>query len=140
LNGTPCALEPVEVGDALLAEDADLRLVGLGPARGHEEREHLLGGVLDAAGLLHRRPAAHVDEAAGHRGGAAPAAGALEHEHPGARLGRLDRRARAGAAEADDHDVGLRVPRRDLVRVADGRRLDSPAAHVTVLPEARWRS
>ena len=33
-----------------------------GPRRGPEERPHVLGGVVEAAGLLERRAAAQIDE------------------------------------------------------------------------------
>ena len=75
---------------------------------------HLLGAVGVAGGLLHRGAAAEVEVPAGHRRGAAGRGRAFEHQHP--RPGRrgADRRASAGDAEADDHDVDLVGPVRHV--------------------------
>ena len=66
-------------------------------------------GQIVAAG----QPVLDVQELAPPDVRAAP--GALEHEDFGAGLGGTDRRAGAGAAQADDEDVGLGVPFADLV-------------------------
>ena len=54
---------------------------------------------------LHRRAAAEVEVPAGHAGGPPVHGGPLEQQHPGAGPGRLQGRAPAGDAEADDHHV-----------------------------------
>ena len=103
--------QPVEVRDAAGAVVGDPVLVGAGPHRHVEERRHVVDGIGEATGLLQRRAAAEVDEAAGHRRRAAPGSGAFEDQDVGAGAGCFDRRGRAGDAVAGDDDVGLVVPR-----------------------------
>ena len=67
-----------------------------------------------AGRLLHRGAAAEVEVPARHRGGSAGGGRPLQHQHPGARRRSADRRASAGDAEADDHDVDVVGPTRHV--------------------------
>ena len=66
---------------------------------------HLLGRVLVPGRLLHRGAAAQVEVPAGQAGGAAGHGRPLQQQHPGAGPGRLQGRAAARDAEADDRHV-----------------------------------
>ena len=59
---------------------------------------------------------AEVDEATRHRGGPAPATGALDDEDVGADRRGLDRCGGTGDAVPRDHDIGFEIPTLDLVR------------------------
>ena len=99
--------EPVVVVDAAAAVSLDLLGVRPRAAARHQILEHLLGGVLEAALLLERCPAAEVEHAARHRGRAAAGGGALERDDVGARGRRRERRSGAGGAEADHEHLTL---------------------------------
>src|SRR5215468_3784840 len=98
--------EPVEVLDAALAVEAELLEIGRRARRRAQVGEHLLRGVVEPAGLLHRGAPAAVEDAARRGGRAAAGARALEHEGGRAGARGLDRGAGPGAAEPDDEDVG----------------------------------
>ena len=116
-------LQPVEVLDAAVAVGPDLLVVGLA---GHRDQVlvHLLGTVVVTGGLLHGGASAEVEVPAGHRGGSPCGGRPLEHQHPGARCSGAHRRASAGDAETDHHDVDFvrpvlspsaaSTPRRDI--------------------------
>ena len=108
--------EPVEVGEALVAVEPDLRLVGEVALGGHQVVEHVLGGVFVATGPLNpcAAAAAHVDLGARERRRASAGAGHLEESHFCPGVGGFDRRAGSGTAEAYDGHVGLVVPLRDV--------------------------
>ena len=106
-------LDPVEVLDAVLAEGPDLGLVRV-RADGHQVLGHLLRGVLDADCLLHRRTAAEVEVAPGHRAGPAVLGGPLQQHDSRPCPCRLERRAATRDAEADDNHVHLVAPRLDV--------------------------
>ncbi len=55
--------------------------------------------------LLHRRAPAEVEMPAGHAGGPPVHSSPLKQQHPDAGPGRLQSRASAGDAEANDHHV-----------------------------------
>ena len=102
-------LQPPEVLDRAVAVGTDLVVLGVLGDR-DEVLVHLLGGVLVAGRLLHRRTPAEVEVPARHRRGASVHRGALEQQHPGPRPGGLERGAAAGDAEADhDHVEALRA-------------------------------
>ncbi len=101
------------MGDAAGAVVGDPVLVGARPHRDIEERRHVIDGIGEAASLLQRGAAAEVDEAAGHRGRAAPGPGAFHDQNVCAGAGCFDRRSGAGDAVPGDDDVGLVVPRAD---------------------------
>ena len=97
-------LQPVEVLDRALAVGADLVVLGL-LGRRDEVLVHLLGRVLVAGRLLHRRTAAEVEVPAGHARRTAVHRGSLEQQHPSAGARRLEGGAAAGDAEPHHHDV-----------------------------------
>ncbi|GAA4489829.1 hypothetical protein GCM10023094_52020 [Rhodococcus olei] len=103
--------QPLVVRDALPGVEAHLLPVGVRAEGGEQELLHVLGGVGEPARLLDRGAAAEVHLATGQRRRAAAPALPLEHDHLGAGRGGLQRGGRAGAAVADDQDVGLVVVR-----------------------------
>ena len=129
--------QPVEMLEAARAVVGDSVLVGARPHRRAQKGPHVVDGILEAASFLDRRAAAEIDESAGQRRGAAPAAGALQHHHLGAGPCGLDRRRRAGDAVAGDHHVGLDVPVCDVASVDGGDRRGHIAASGW-LPDQSW--
>ena len=84
--------QPIEVVRRTLAVGVKACLVRVGSERGPEERRHVLGRVVEAAGALQGRAASQVDEPA--RVGRRPArrTGAFDGQHVRVRLpGRHDR-------------------------------------------------
>ena len=112
-------LQPIEVFDAAVTVGADLVVLWI---RRHRDQVlvHLLGRIVVPGGLLDRRSAAEVEVTAGHRRGSAGCRRAFEHQHFAPCRGRADRRAPAGDAEAEHHDVDVIGPGRDLAGVDGG--------------------
>ena len=100
--------EPVEVLETSLGIGSHLGLVWLGSAGLHQVGDHVLDGILEPAGVLHRGPSTEVDDPLSQRGGTARSGGALEGHHLGPCLSRGMRRARPRCAETHDEDVGVR--------------------------------
>ena len=110
LEGHPVVHEPLEMPDGVPAVLVQLLRIDIRPARGGQERLHLLRAVVEATGQLYGGPPAHVDDPARHGGRATAGGGGLQHQHLGTRLGRLDGRACPRTTQAHDHDIGLHVP------------------------------
>ena len=131
IEGHALRLEPVEVRHAALAISAEFPGIRIRGQR-FQIPVHLLGRVVEAAGLLHRRAAAEIEMSARDSGGAARAARALEQQHAGAGFTRAERSACARRTEAHHDHLGLVVPVRDIsVRQQRGRGLRK-SAHAVI--------
>ena len=109
--------QPVEVTEAGLGVGDDLRLVGLGSARGKQVARHVVDRVLEPAGNLDRRASAEVHDSLRQRGGPSRPRGSLGHEHLGADLPGGVGDAGARRTETGYKDVGLHVERVDVGQV-----------------------
>ena len=107
LERHPTRFKPVEVLDALLAEQADLVHVGARLRHRDQETEHLPGAVFEAGRPLDRGAPTQVEHAPRIGGGPTSSAGALERQHVRTRRAGLVRRAGPGDAKADDEHVRL---------------------------------
>ena len=94
LERHPALDEPVEVTDAAVAVVGDATSRRRPDPSPHSGRRPCCRRNRESAGLLERSSAAEIDEAAGHRRGATPGAGALEDEDVGACRGQPPPRRR----------------------------------------------
>ncbi len=101
--------EPLEVLDRAIAIGVDAVVVGPGPECGVEEGRHVLGRILEPAGVLQRCATAEVDQTAGLGRRPAGSCAPLNGQHVRTGLPRRHHCRGAGDAEAGDHDVGRLV-------------------------------
>ena len=92
VEGHALRLQPVEVRHTPVAVEAEFFRLRIGRQR-LKVLVHFLGGILEAAGRLHRRTAAEIEVAAGDCGAASGAARALQHQHARAGLACTERGA-----------------------------------------------
>ena len=128
LEGYIVGLEPIEHLETAITENTDLGLIRPRTTGGHEKLEHILGRILDPTSYLNRRAATQIDQSSGIGRGTSPTAGALQRDHPRARLARFDRGARTRTTQAHDHDVGLMRPFGDVCC------RDRPPFNITHIP------
>ena len=110
LEDNTLAGQPIVVLQRAVTVQADLVSVCIGARCLHQVRIHLLDVVLEAAGQLCRGAAAHINQAAGHRGGTPRLTGGFQHNHVGAGIGGFYRGTETGAATADNQNICLGVP------------------------------
>ena len=127
--------QPVEVVHRTVAVGVDPIVVDAGTERGAEERRHVLGRVLEAAGALEGGAASQVDETAGVGRRPAGSRATFDGQHLCARLSRRDDRRRARDAEANHDHVdrlveanGFDLERRDRLPLPPRARMQPWAA------------